>query len=186
MNENKLDWKNAFWLALFVGIIIILLGDGYHQYVENKNLKSQVDSSLRKADSLKNAGSFEEAINEYQSVLKTISSQKFPAEYGHTQNGLGIAYSKLALDKESNLKKAINAFQEALKIYTVENHPIEYSGTQNNLGNAYEILAKVRDKESNLKQAINAFQEALKIYSEEKYLMYRTVKANLISAQNQL
>jgi hypothetical protein len=80
LNENIWDWKNALILALVVGIILFLL----NQYVDNTNLKSQIDSSLRKADSLRDAGSFEEAISEYQSILKTISSQRFPIEYAKT------------------------------------------------------------------------------------------------------
>jgi hypothetical protein len=70
-NNNRLDLKNGFILALIVTLIGGFILFEYNQYVESENLKSQIYSSLRKADSLIYARSYEEAINEYQSILKT-------------------------------------------------------------------------------------------------------------------
>jgi tetratricopeptide (TPR) repeat protein len=128
-------------IVVIGGAIATILAFGYmayQDYGERENLKSQIDSSLREADSLQDAELFEEAIDEYKSILKIVSSKEFPDEYAMTQNNLGNAYGRLAgvKNKEANLEKAINAFQEALKIKTVEGYPIEYATTQNNLGNA--------------------------------------------------
>ncbi|MCK4735767.1 MAG: tetratricopeptide repeat protein, partial [Methanophagales archaeon] len=112
-------------IVAIVGVIVAILAFGYslyQDYGERENLKSQIDTSLRKADSLQNAGSFEEAIKEYGGILKIVSSKKFSDEYARTQNNLGVAYCNLAevRDTESNLEKAIYAYQEALNIRTVE------------------------------------------------------------------
>jgi len=124
--------------ASVVIMIVAILGLSYTLYVhhsENENVKNQIDSSIRKADSLQGAGSFEEAIDEYEGILEVVSPKKFPGRYAETQNNLGVAYRCLAevRDKEANLEKAINAFQEALKIRTVESYPINYATTPSNL-----------------------------------------------------
>ena len=158
--------KNAPIVIMIAAILgLVYAAYDYHSGIED--LKSQIDSSLRKADSLRYAGLFEEAIDEYEDILKIVSSKKFPEEYARTQNNLGTAYNGLAevRDKENNLRKTINAYQEALKIYTVESYPIGYATIQNNLGTAYNDLAEVRDKEDNLRKAINAYQKALNIYT---------------------
>ena len=101
-------------IVAFVGSIAAILAFGYmayQDYGERESLKSQIDSSLRKADSLQKAGSFEEAIKEYGGILKVVSSKKFSDEYARTQNNLGAAYGGLAgvRDKKANLEKAIIA-----------------------------------------------------------------------------
>ena len=169
--KKERDWKNNFWMGIIViiitGLIISTLYGIYTDYSERENLKSNIEPLIRKADSLQKSGEFEEAINEYEEILKVISPKNLPVEYATTQNNLGIAYWDLAgvRDKESNLEKAINAYQEALKICTIEKYYINYAMTQNNLGLAYVDLAGVRDKESNIEKAINAYQEALKMYT---------------------
>ena len=138
--------KNAPVVIMIVAILALSC-TLYIRHSENENLKSQIDSSIRNADSLCDAGLFEEAIDEYEGILEMVSPKRFPDRCAATHDNLGIAYRNLAgvRDKESNLEKAINAYQEALKIYTVENYPTNYATTQNNLGNAYCNLAEVRD-----------------------------------------
>jgi len=168
-------------IATLIAAVLACLYPVYLEHGEREDLKSQIDSSLREADSLRDAGSFEEAIGEYKSILKMVSPKKFPDSYATTQNNIGAAYWNLAgvRNKEANLEKAINAYQEALKIYTVESYPINYATTQNYLGVAYSDLAEVRDKEANLEKAINAYQEALKIRTVERYpINYATRLSN--------
>jgi tetratricopeptide (TPR) repeat protein len=191
-DKKKRDWKNNFWIGIIViiitGLIISILYGIYTDYSERDNLKSNIEPLIRKANSLLSSGEFEEAINEYEEILKAVSPKNLPVKYATTQNNLGIAYVNLAgvRDKESNIEKAINAYQEALKIYTVDRYPINYATTQNNLGNAYRNLAGVRDKESNLENAINAYQEALKIRTVDRYpIIYQQVKSNIEKARSQ-
>ena len=131
--------------APVVIMIVAILALSYTLYVrhsENENLKNQIDSSIRKADSLRDAGSFEEAIDEYEGILEVVSPKKFPNRYATTQNNLGLAYRNLAEVRaaEENLEKAINSYQEALKIYTVESYPIPYAKIKSNLEKARDFV----------------------------------------------
>ncbi len=128
--------KNPVAIAMLIVAVLALLYPVYLEHSEREDLKSQIDSSIRGADSLRDAGLFGEAIDEYKSILKMVSSKKFPDRYATTQNNLGAAYWNLAevRNKEANLEKAINAYQEALKIRTVESYPTDYARTQNNIG----------------------------------------------------
>ena len=157
-------------IGLIIGLVLFVVSVSYYDNSEKKQLESQIEPLLRKADSLAESREFEEAINKYEDVLNLITPNNLPVKYALTQNNLGTAYSDLAdvRNKESNLEKAINAFNETLKIRTVEKYPIDYAETQNNLGVAYWGLADVRDKESNLEKSINAYNEALKICTVEK------------------
>src|SRR5574341_1433767 len=165
---QKFNWTS---ISIIIAILsLVLSGLSYNFFVSRENaakenLKSQVYSSIQKADSLYEAGLFEEAIGEYENILNTISSKIFPDEYAAIQNNLGNAYSSLAemRDKEPNIRRTINAYQEALKIFTVERYPSEHATVQNNLGTAYTKLAEVRDTESNIEKAIDAHQKALNI-----------------------
>ena len=147
--------KNAP-IVIMIVVILVAAHTLYVRHSESEDLKNQIDSSIRRADSLYDAGAWEKAIDEYEGILELekFSSKKFPDEYAQIQNNIGNTYWDLAgiRDKESNLKKAINAYQEALKIYTAESYPIKYATTQSNLGVMYRNLAEVRDIESNLKK----------------------------------
>ena len=139
--KKERDWKNGFWIGIAViiitGLIVSILYGIYSDHLEKDQLKSQIEPIIRKADNLAASGEFEEAIDEYENILKLlISPEILPVEYAATQNNLGNAYSYLAgvRDSESNLEKAINAYGEALKIRTIEKYPINYAMTQNNLG----------------------------------------------------
>jgi tetratricopeptide (TPR) repeat protein len=117
--------KNAVIVVAIAALIVAaltFLHPIYLEHGEREDLKSQIDSSIRRADSLRDTGLFEEAIDEYKSILKMVSPKKFPDSYATTQNNLGTAYGRLAdvRDKKANLEKAIHAFQEALKIHTIE------------------------------------------------------------------
>jgi len=178
----KTNWKA---ISLFIVTAIIApysLYGLYQDHIKQEETKSQIDSFLRNADSLLETTDYEDAIGEYKDVLKQISLQGNPVEYGRTQNNLGNAYYKFSdvQDKEENLNKAIQAFEEALKIFTIQNDPIDYAITQNNLGTTFNDLSGIRDKEENLNKAIQAFEEALKIRTIEKYpLDYATTKTAL-------
>lgn len=149
-SKRKQDWKsvsiakvtNVVKIVGPIGLILVLLFSVYVYYSEIEHEESQIDSSLRKADSLYDAGAFEEAIDEYEGILKIVSSKKLPDEYAKTQNRLGVAYAKLAMvrDKEINLGKAINAYLEALKFYTEKNYPIKYQAVKSNLEQAQSQL----------------------------------------------
>ena len=153
--------SKAIAVAIFILAALFAppaLYDLYLEHTKKEDIESQFDSSLRKAESLSDAGELNEAIKLYEEIIKSISSNSNPREYARAQNGLGNAYSELAVnqEKEKNLKRAIQSYQEALSIYTVESYPIDYAMTQNNLGVAYRILAEVRDKEENLEKAIQS------------------------------
>jgi len=98
-NNNERDWKKYFWMAVVGGILLLFLFGVYqarNEYNEYEKLRNQVDLSLQKAFNLQNAGSFMEARNEYEGILNTISSNRFPDEYVLTQNNLGYIYQNLA------------------------------------------------------------------------------------------
>jgi tetratricopeptide (TPR) repeat protein len=94
-------WKENFWIGIIVVVVTGLLVSGlYGYYTENKEIdikKSQIDSSLQKADSRLDSGQYEEAINLYEEIINTISSKEFPYRYAWAQNNMGNAYYNLAL-----------------------------------------------------------------------------------------
>jgi tetratricopeptide (TPR) repeat protein len=63
---------------------------------------------------------FGNAIRAYEEALGIIDVDKYPVEYGITQNNLGTAYGTLAEvdDKAENSKRAIEAYDKALEVYT--------------------------------------------------------------------
>jgi tetratricopeptide (TPR) repeat protein len=60
------------------------------------------------------------AIEAYEGALRVYTFERFPTDYGMTQNNLGVAYTSLAgvEAKAENSKRAIEAHEEALKVYT--------------------------------------------------------------------
>jgi len=65
------------------------------------------------------------AITAYEEALKVYTLDRFPMDYGMTQNNLGNAYRTLAEveDKVENCRKAITAYEEALKVFGEEQFP---------------------------------------------------------------
>ncbi|MCK4734664.1 MAG: hypothetical protein KAT65_19570, partial [Methanophagales archaeon] len=59
--------KNAPIVIMIVAIVGLIWA-GYDRYSDRENFKSQIDSSFREADSLRYAGLFEEAIDEYKCI----------------------------------------------------------------------------------------------------------------------
>ncbi len=123
--------KNPVIVVAIVALVVVFLAGIYPahlKHVERENLKNQIDSYMWKADSLMDAGSFEEVFDEYDGISKVVSPKKFPGRYVTTQNNIGVAYMNLARvrNKETNLEKAINAFQEALKIYSLRGRRPRY------------------------------------------------------------
>ena len=140
--------------SLIVAVVIALLGfpgiyNKWQERKKEKELKSQLESSIRDADALSDSGEYTEAINRYDGVLKTISPQKYPYQWGNCKNSIGMAYYNLSLinNQELNIKRGIQAYQEALMVYTIDRYPINYAITQNNLGGAYVALSEIRGKE---------------------------------------
>ncbi|MEA3282903.1 MAG: hypothetical protein U9Q68_10215 [Euryarchaeota archaeon] len=79
--------KNAVVVVAIATLIVAVLAFLYPIYFEHGergDLKSLMDSSIRRADSLRDAGSFKEAIDEYKSVFKMVSPKKFPDRYATT------------------------------------------------------------------------------------------------------
>jgi tetratricopeptide (TPR) repeat protein len=120
------------------------------------------------------------AIEACEKALEVRTRERYPIDYGMTQNNLGNAYSTLAEveGKAENSKRAIEACEEALKVYTRDRFPMDYARTQIILGNAYNTLAEVEDKADlaevedkaeNSKRAIEAYEEALKVFTESEY-----------------
>ena len=129
------------------------------------------------------------AIEAYEEVLKVRTHDRFPMQYGGTQNNLGAAYSTLAEveAKAENSRRAIGAYEEALKVYTRDRFPMDYGMTQNNLGNAYKTLAEVEGKAENSKRAIEACEEALKVRTRDRFPMdYAMTQNNLGNAYGTL
>ena len=122
------------------------------------------------------------AIGAYQQALKVYTFERFPMDYGMTQNNLGNAYSTLAEveSKSENCKLAIKAYEEALKVRTLDRFPMDYGMTRNNLGTAYWTLAEVEDKRENCKRGKKAYEQALKVYTEKDFPeVYKIVRRNL-------
>ncbi len=125
------------------------------------------------------------AIVAYEAALTVYTRERFPVQYGMTQNNLGNAYGILAQveDKAANSRKAITAYKAALTVYTRERFPMDYGMTQNNLGNAYGTLAQVEDKSANCRKAIAAYEAALTVYTRERFPMdYGMTQNNLGNA----
>ena len=122
------------------------------------------------------------AIAAYEAALTVRTRERFPMQYGMTQNNLGNAYGILAQveDKAVNCRKAIAAYETALSVHSRERFPMQYGMTQNNLGTAYRTLAEVEDRVANCKKAIAAYEAALDIYTPEAFPEpYRLVSGNL-------
>jgi tetratricopeptide (TPR) repeat protein len=129
------------------------------------------------------------AIEAYKKALEVYTRDRFPMDYGATQNNLGAAYSILAEveAKAENSKRAIEAYEEALKVRTRDRFPMQYGMTQNNLGAAYSRLAEVEAKAENSKRAIEAYEEALKVYTRDRFTMdYAMTQNNLGNAYRTL
>jgi tetratricopeptide (TPR) repeat protein len=138
---------------------------------------------------LEKAELMKRAIEAYDEALKVYTYERFPMDYGMTQNNLGTAYSTLAEveGKAENCKRAIEAYEEALKVYTYERFPMDYGMTQNNRGTAYRTLAEVEGKAENCKRAIEAYEEALKVRTYERFPMdYGMTQNNLGNAYSTL
>ena len=129
------------------------------------------------------------AIEAYEEALKVYTRDRFPMQYGGTQNNLGTAYVTLAgvEAKAENSKRAIEAYEEALKVYTRDRFPMDYGMTQNNLSTAYSTLGEVEAKAENSKRAIEACEEALKVYTRDRFPMdYGMTQNNLGTAYRTL
>jgi tetratricopeptide (TPR) repeat protein len=129
------------------------------------------------------------AIGAYDKALKVYTRDRYPMDYGRTQNNLGTAYSTLAEveGKAENSKRGIGAYDKALKVYTRDRYPMQYGTTQYNLGNAYSTLAEVEGKAENSKRAIEAYDKALKVYTRDLYPMqYGMTQYNLGNAYSTL
>lgn len=125
------------------------------------------------------------AIAAYDKALYFWTVERFPMQYGMTQNYLGNAYGTLSdvEDKRKNCRLAIGAYEEALKVWTIKRFQIYYAGAKNNLGNAYRILAEVEEKGENCRRAIGAYEEALHVWTLERFPMeYAMIQNNLGSA----
>lgn len=170
--EKFKDILHKNYLApIIVGILVTLITCFFiNSYLENEKAKEEIDYHFNQASNFLNQNEFEEAIAEYNEILK-ISYNNFPDKYAKAQLYLGKAYGSLAnvKNEETNNQNAINACQEALKVYTFDKYPYEYANTQYNLANVYYALANVRDKEGNAQKSINACQEALKVFTVDKY-----------------
>ena len=122
------------------------------------------------------------AIRAYEEALKVYTLDRFPMQYGITQNNLGTAYGTMSEveAKAENCKRAIEAYQEALKVRSLDRFPMQYANTQNNLGTAYWTLAEIEAKGENCKRAIAAYEKALKVYTEKEFpQLHQLVRSNL-------
>jgi tetratricopeptide (TPR) repeat protein len=122
------------------------------------------------------------AIGAYQEALKVYTLDRFPMDYGMTQNNLGVAYRTLGEveSKAENCRLAIGAYEQALKVRTLDRFPMDYGMTQNNLGVAYRTLAEVEDKTENCKRAIQACEQALKVRTLDRFpIQYAATQNNV-------
>ena len=129
------------------------------------------------------------AIEAYDKALEVRTRDRYPMDYGMTQNNLGNAYQTLAEveGKAENSKRAIGAYEEALKVRTRDKFPIQYGTMQNNLGGAYTRLAEVEAKTENSKRAIEAYDKALEVRTRDKFPMdYAMTQNNLGTAYRTL
>jgi tetratricopeptide (TPR) repeat protein len=129
------------------------------------------------------------AIEAYEEALKVYTRDRYPMQYGTTQNNLGNTYKTLAEveAKAENSKRAIEAHEKAMEVYTRDRYPMQYGTTQNNLGNAYSTLAEVEAKAENSKRAIEAYEKALEVYTRDRYPMdYGMTQNNLGNAYSTL
>ncbi|NQE52454.1 hypothetical protein C5S29_02580, partial [ANME-1 cluster archaeon GoMg3.2] len=66
------------------------------------------------------------AIEAYDKALEVYTRDRFPMQYGTTQNNLGIAYQTLAEveGKAENCRRTIEAYDKALEVYTRDRFPM--------------------------------------------------------------
>jgi tetratricopeptide (TPR) repeat protein len=144
---------------------------------------------LRNATALQGDGEYEEAIKEYEEIIKEASQSDFPYEVGSALNGMGAAYKCLSIknDKENYLQRAISSYKESLNVLAMESYPMDYAWTQAGLGDAYRRLAEDSDKETNLKLAIDAYEKAIKILTAESHPVdYAQIQTSLGDAYMRL
>ena len=82
-----------------------------------------------------------QAIAAYEQALSVFTLERFPMQYGTTQNNLGNAYSTLAEveAKADNCKKAIAAYEQALSVFTLEELPEVHQLVARNLAALLEF-----------------------------------------------
>ena len=75
------------------------------------------------------------AIAAYEEALEVYTRDRYPMDYGGTQNNLGAAYSILAEveAKAENCRRAIGSYEEALKVFTESEYPEIFSFVERNL-----------------------------------------------------
>jgi hypothetical protein len=80
-------------------------------------------------------------IKACEEALKVHTLERFPMQYGITQNNLGTAYRALGEveDKANNCRKAIEAYEEALKVYKENTFPEIYFLIKSNIDIAIDF-----------------------------------------------
>ena len=111
---TNLTWGDILGVAVVIAIALMGYPGIYNKWVKGKEEKdfiSQMDSSIRDALALLDSGEHTKAINRCDGILKTISPQKYPNQWGKCQKSIGVAYCKLASisNKELNIKSGIQA-----------------------------------------------------------------------------
>ncbi len=123
-----------------------------------------------------------EAIDTFETAVKTLDADTSPTVWAQSNSRLGEAYRSLAYGKYNQNKpeegaklynNAIVAFTKALDVLDQDKNPTEWATAQRALGQVYvnsDTYLSISGKVSNstrLTEAEDAFQAAMNIYSKE-------------------
>ena len=108
--------------GVLVGIIIYNL----YEKIKKDKVKIKVKDLLDNANKLLENNDFENALFEYNRLLKEMAGEGESEIFSKIkfQEGICYYYSSFKVDKEINLNNSIRAYEEALKIFTLEKYPL--------------------------------------------------------------
>jgi hypothetical protein len=135
------------------------------------------------ADSGQMKDSVVKAINSFKASSKVYLKIGLSDQYGSCENNLGIAYMKIAEERQSSsyLLLAQECFEKAIKVRTCEKQPLEFANTQFNLGALFLTLYKNEKKTEYAERSVQAYEKALQIYTEDKFpVEYSSIQKNVL------
>ena len=111
-----------------------------------------------------NATSLQQAREEIEAALATLTAEGSDAEIAEAEMNLGLICQSLAGLGLMPIQKAIGAYQRALRIFDKENYPQEFAILQSNLATAF-LSMPFTDQTGKLREAlaVQSFQEALSV-----------------------
>lgn len=132
---------------------------------------------------------FDEAIAEYDGLLKQLPRKTLPMDWAYTQLNMGNLYHLLgSRDRGPDyIKRAIKSYRGAAEIMTRKEMPEQWAGLQMNIGNAeYSLGQRGGDKE-NYRRSVKAIRSAMAVWTRENApSLWANGQANLASSLSTL